>query len=221
MSSLTERKKAEPFAICIGRQLASGGRAVGRLLATRLGATYYDREILDIAARESGLSREAFERNDERKGFFSMAVRSMSTIISMSGQLPARDGGIKLFELQAEAIRNAAAENNCIFIGRAADYVLREHPCRLSVFVSADANDRIATLVRDKGINEHEAYRLMEKTDAKRASFYNFYSGKTWGHATSYDLCINISRIGVQGAADIIDTALQAMLARECRGGQR
>ncbi|MBR1733568.1 MAG: cytidylate kinase-like family protein [Alloprevotella sp.] len=196
------------FSICIGRQLASGGRALGRLLAERLEAAYYDSELLDLAARESGFSREVFERNDERRGFFGSAIRSMASVISTGGQFPQPAQGVRLFELQAEAIRKAAAGGNCIFIGRAADYILRDHPRCLSVFVSASDAERKAALMEDKGISEAEARHMMERVDAKRAAFYNFYSGRTWGAAASYDLCINVSRTGIARAADLIAGAL-------------
>lgn len=196
------------FSICIGRQLASGGREVGRRLAERLGAAYYDSEILDLAARESGLCREAFERNDERKGFFGTAVRSMSSFIGMGAQYPGQSRDIELFTMQSEAIQKAASEGNCIFIGRAADYVLRNHPRCLSVFISADETARIGLLCREKGIGESEARNLMDRVDAKRASFYNFYSGKKWGDARSYDLCINVTRVGIEKAVNMIAEAL-------------
>ena len=196
------------FSICIGRQLASGGREVGRRLAERLGAAYYDSEILDLAARESGLCREAFERNDERKGFFGTAVRSMSSFIGMGAPYPGQSRDIELFTMQSEAIQKAASEGNCIFIGRAADYVLRNHPHCLSVFISADEAARIGLLCREKGICESEARNLMDRVDAKRASFYNFYSGKKWGDAKSYDLCINVTRVGIEKAVNMIAEAL-------------
>ena len=205
-------KHKDKFAICIGRQLASGGRAVGRLLAERLGAEYYDREILDIAARESGMCREVFEQNDERKGFFGAAFRSMSSFIGVNSAYSGQNRNIELFELQANAIQKAADEKNCIFIGRAADYILREHENCLSVFISANEEDRIDTLRAEKNMGRSDARHLIEKVDAKRADFYIFYSGKKWGSACSYDLCINTSRTGVEGAAAIIEMALDDLM---------
>jgi len=202
----------DKFAICIGRQLASGGRAVGRMLAERLGAEYYDREILDIAARESGMCREVFEQNDERKGIFGAAFRSMSSLIGMNSAYSAQNRNIELFALQANAIQKAADEGNCIFIGRAADYILREHTNCLSVFISADEEDRIDTLCKDRNMEPGEARHLIEKVDSKRADFYNFFSGKKWGAARSYDICINTSRTGIEGAAAIIEMALDDLL---------
>lgn len=204
----------EHFAICIGRQLASGGRAVGKLLAERLGAEYFDREILDIAARESGLCREVFEQTDERKGFFGATFRSMSSFIGMNSSYSAQNRNIKLFELQAQAIKKAAEEGNCIFIGRAADYILREHPRCLSVFISSDEEDRLDTLCREKNMERSDARHLIEKVDSKRADFYNFYSGKRWGSACSYDLCLNISRTGIDGATSIIAKMLDCLLKK-------
>ncbi|MBR1651781.1 MAG: cytidylate kinase-like family protein [Alloprevotella sp.] len=203
-----------PFSICIGRQLASGGRAVGQRLARRLGATYYDREVLDLAARESGMSREVFERSDERRGFFSTAVRSMGSFVGMNGLYTHDSRDLRIFELQADAIRAAAGREDCIFIGRAADYILRELPRLLTVFICADEEERISNLLAGSQgepapcSTPEEARRMMERVDAKRAAFYNFYSNKVWGAAASYDLCINVTRTGLDGAVDIIAKAL-------------
>lgn len=199
------------FSICIGRQYGSGGRMVGRKVAERLGATYYDSEILDLAARESGLCREVFERSDERKGFFGAAFRSMSSFVGMGTAYPGQDRDVQLFELQAEAIRKAADEANCVFIGRAADYILRDRPFRLSIFVTADELDRIRWVCSHDHVDDREALRLMERIDERRAAFYSLYSGKTWGAAASYDLCINTSKVGIDGAAEIIAESIKSI----------
>lgn len=199
------------FSICIGRQYGSGGRMVGRKVAERLGATYYDSEILDLAARESGLCREVFERSDERKGFFGAAFRAMSSFVGMGTAYPGQDRDVQLFEIQAEAIRKAADEANCVFIGRAADYILRDRPFRLSIFVTADEPDRIRWVCSHDHVGDREALRLMERIDERRAAFYSLYSGKTWGAAASYDLCINTSKVGIDGAAEIIAESIKSI----------
>lgn len=201
----------ETTCICIGRQLASGGRAIGKILAERLGMQYFDREILDLAAKESGLSRDIFEKGDEKRGLFASVVRAANSVLVQGDVYRQPVSAARLFEIQAEVIRKAAEENDCVFIGRAADYVLRDHPKCLNVFISADETDRIDVLTKDKGIDALAAKHLVEKVDSKRASFYNFYSGKKWGVASSYDLCLNTSVLGFERCADIIISCLKEL----------
>lgn len=197
------------FSICIGRQLASGGRAVGRILSERLGASYYDREILFMAARESGLSSDIFEEHDERKGFFGYASRAWSSVFTQGYVFQQPMSDVQLLEFQANAIRHAAEKGNCVFIGRAADYVLRDHPRCLSVFILADEADRIARLRQTMPeATDAELSKMIQHVDSKRADFYNFYSGKAWGEATNYDMCLNVSKLGIEKAADIIIEAI-------------
>lgn len=194
-----------PYVINIGRQLGSGGRQIGQMLARELGIAYYDREILDLAAQESGYSAEIFEQKDERRGllqgvfgtFLPFGAGGAGTAGYYAGELS--EGN--LFRLQSEAIKKVAARESCIFIGRCADYVLRDHPRAMSVFVSAAAADRVARLVAHDRISEQEARRRIEAGDRERASYYNFYAAGTWGAAATYDLCINSSALGIEGTA--------------------
>lgn len=197
-------KKTEPFIINIGRSLGSGGRAIGHILAKEFDIAYYDREILDLAAKESGFCPEVFERSDEKNRF----LRTLGNIIPFFG------GGStyynnelsneNLFRLQSEAIRKAAADHSCIFIGRCADYVLRDFPRCVNVFITADMTDRISSVVKRNGCTENEARSIIERGDKERADFYNFYSSGTWGAASTYHLCINSSVLGIDRTAEYI-----------------
>lgn len=197
-------KKTEPFIINIGRSLGSGGRAIGHILAKEFDIAYYDREILNLAAKESGFCPEVFERSDEKNRFH----RTLGNIIPFFG------GGStyynnelsneNLFRLQSEAIRKAAADHSCIFIGRCADYVLRDFPRCVNVFITADMADRISSVVKRNGCTENEARSIIERGDKERADFYNFYSSGTWGAASTYHLCINSSVLGIDRTAEYI-----------------
>lgn len=197
-------KKTEPFIINIGRSLGSGGRAIGHILAKEFDIAYYDREILNLAAKESGFCPEVFERSDEKNRF----LRTLGNIIPFFG------GGStyynnelsneNLFRLQSEAIRKAAADHSCIFIGRCADYVLRDFPRCVNVFITADMADRISSVVKRNGCTENEARSIIERGDKERANFYNFYSSGTWGAASTYHLCINSSVLGIDRTAEYI-----------------
>ena len=204
----------QPFAINIGRQLGSGGRAIGRLLADSMGARYLDRELLTLAADRSGLSPETFERTDEHKGFLHTLAGSLFPAFSAhTGYYDESVNDDTLFRLQSEAIRRAAQEAPCIIIGRCADYVLRDMPRTVNVFVVADRRDRIARLCRMNNITEAEAARRIDKGDQRRAEYYNFYTQQRWGAAETYDLCLNTSLFGIERTAEIIRQFAEEKLA--------
>ena len=204
----------QPFAINIGRQLGSGGRAIGRLLADSMGARYLDRELLTLAADRSGLSPEIFERTDEHKDFLHTLAGSLFPAFSAhTGYYDESVNDDTLFRLQSEAIRRAAQEAPCIIIGRCADYVLRDMPRTVNVFVVADRRDRIARLCRMNNITEAEAARRIDKGDQRRAEYYNFYTQQRWGAAETYDLCLNTSLFGIERTAEIIRQFAEEKLA--------
>lgn len=201
-----------PFIINIGRSLGSGGRAIGHILAEEFGIDYYDREILTLAAKESGLCAEVFERSDEKNRF----LRTLGNIIPFVGGSSSyyqnELSNENLFRLQSEAIRKAASDHSCIFIGRCADYVLRDFPRCVNVFITADMADRISNVMKNDGCNEEKAREMIEKGDRERADFYNFYSSGTWGAASTYHLCINSSVLGMEGTAQFIKEFIEKKL---------
>lgn len=196
--------KPEQFIINIGRSLGSGGRAIGHILAKDFDIAYYDREILNLAAKESGFCAEVFERNDEKNRF----LRTLGNIIPfIGGGATYYDNELSnenLFRIQSEAIRKAAADHSCIFIGRCADYVLRDNPRCVNVFITANMEDRIASVMKWNNCTAEKAQEIIEKGDSERASFYNFYSSGTWGAASTYHLCINSSVLGIEETAVLI-----------------
>lgn len=194
----------EPFVINIGRSLGSGGRAIGRLLQKELNIAYYDREILNLAAKESGLCAEVFEHADEKNRFLRTLGNMIPFIGGSESFYPCELSEENLFRIQADAIRKAAADHSCIFIGRGADYVLRDFPRCVNVFVTADMNDRIRAVCQHENVNEQKARERIEQVDKERARFYNFFTSGTWGAAATYDLCINSSILGMEGSADFI-----------------
>ena len=205
----------DKFVINIGRQLGSGGRAIGHILAKELGIVYYDREILNLAAKESGFSKEIFERNDERKGFFRSVLGNIVPAFGSGNEFYTNSlSEENLFRLQSEAMRKAAADHSCIFIGRCADYVLRDFPRCVNVFVAADMEDRVERVCRLNKVDRKTALKLISRGDSQRADFYNFYSSGTWGAADTYHLCINTSVLGIERTAELIkDFALKKLNA--------
>lgn len=197
----------DKFVINIGRQLGSGGRIVGEIIARRLGVRLYDKELINLAAEQSGLCPELFEKADEKE--------SRGVLSTMIGYLRAPfvgdDGGITnvlsndaLFKIQSDVIREIAARESALFVGRCADYILRENPRCVNVFITADEADRIGRIRARQGGSEEEARALMTRIDARRSSYYNYYSSRTWGVASTYHLCVNSSPLGDEGTADFI-----------------
>ena len=190
--------------ICVGRQVGSGGHDIARMLAMDFNAKYYDRELLNLAAKESGFSEKFFEQHDERRGI-------MRSLLNLR-VAPMHDNNIyendfsqeSLFKFQSDAIMKAADEGSCVFVGRCADYVLRERKDVVNVFVSASMDFRIQQIMAKRKIDHPAARKFIEQHETTRASFYNYYTGKKWGAAESYDLCIDASVLGIQATEMII-----------------
>lgn len=183
--------------INVGRQLGSGGHDIGRMLALDFGAKYYDRELLNLAAKESGLSEQVFERNDERKSFLHTFLHLPN---ALSGESYTRQSFTQdsVFQFQSDAIRKAADEGSCVFVGRCADYVLREYNNVVNIFITASMDFRVQQVMAKQNFTSPlEARRFIEQRESRRADYYNYYTGKKWGHAASYDLCIDSSILGL------------------------
>ena len=190
--------------INIGRQLGSGGHDIGRMLALDFQAKYYDRELLNLAAKESGLSEKIFEQNDEKKGFFRGLLNLGSPHVSSGRVYNSGVSQESLFQFQSEAIKKAANEGSCVFVGRCADYVLRNLPNTVSVFVTASMDYRVQQIMNKQHLDEDAARKFIEQGESKRSTYYNYYSGKKWGAAESYDLCIDSSVLGMVETEKII-----------------
>jgi len=202
--------------INIGRQLCAGGLEIGRILADEFHAAYYDRELLNLAAKESGFSEEFFKRSDERKGFLrSFLHLPYANNLGASGSnfYQSDFSQESLFKFQSDAIRKAASEGSCVFVGRCADYVLRDFPNVVNVFITAALEDRAALFMKEKGVSREEALKRIEQIEHRRASYYNYYTGKRWGVAESYDLCVNASILGSTETARLIAEFVRKKLA--------
>ena len=190
--------------ICVGRQLGSGGHDIARMLATDFNAKYYDRELLNLAAKESGFSEKFFEENDEQKGFFKSLFNMQIPHLGSGTMCRSDFSQENLFQFQSDAIRKAASEGSCVFVGRCADYVLREMPNVVKVFITASMRSRIDKLLEHHQMTPQQAKRFILQAEEKRASYYNYYTGKTWGAAESYDLCIDSSLLGLEETEKLI-----------------
>ncbi len=205
----------EKFVINIGRQLGSGGREIGEKLATRLGISFYDKELINLASEESGLCREFFEKADERaaQGIVGGLFGARFPFIG-DGAIPTMNclSNDALFKVQSDVIRKLAEEKSCLFVGRCADYILRDHPRCANVFISASREERMARLCRIHSISKNEAEDMMNRADKKRSEYYNYYSYKTWGAAATYHLCIDSSALGIERTIDFIEAFVKQKL---------
>jgi cytidylate kinase len=204
--------------ITIGRQLGSGGRNIGKKLSEAMKMAYYDKEIIEITAKESGLNRRFFEEADEKaRTGFSTGILGMRVPFLSEGGIAY--GGLSnemLFQIQSDVIRDLADKQSCVIIGRCADYILRERNDCFSVFICANEDDRIRRIVNydDNKISVEKARDLMERVDKKRAAFYNYYSNKTWGKASSYHVCLNSSVFGIDGTVLLLEEMVKNRDAR-------
>ena len=190
--------------ITIARQYGSGGRYIGELIAKELGVPFYDQNLITLAAKKSDLCHEAAVEADERNAsslLYTLAMGSTAMLHSPHYNMPIND---KLFLAQSETIKEAAEKGSAVIVGRCADYVLRDNPNTLNIFIHADTDLRAQHVAQRNGITEIEAVTLISKTDRRRANYYNFYTGKRWGEVTNYDLCIDAGKLGAENAAKLI-----------------
>lgn len=200
------------YVITIGRQMGSGGRELGRQLAELLGIEFYDKKLLADAARKSGLVPEMMERNDERTpSVLSGAFGAGFGTAFASGMYVSDDA---VYRAQSDVIRELGATKSCVIVGRTADYVLRDHPRCINIFVHAPEDECIKRLLRrgDK-TTEAEARAMIRKINKIRAGYYNFYTDKTWGAAASYDLTLNSALLPMPDLAQLVATYVRLRLS--------
>ena len=190
--------------ITIGREYCTGGLDIARAVAGRLGVPMYDKELITLAAKESGLSEEAIAASEKRR-----TGSLLYSLYTMGGELPLSD---QVFVLQSQIIRGLADKGPCVIVGRCGDYVLRERADVLSVFLHAPQAWRREWAKKDGSIppeaDERTANALLEREDRRRAAYYNYYTEYRWGDAGHYDLCLNAA-LGQQLCAELILRAAQ------------
>lgn len=195
----------ERFVIVIGREFGSGGRTIGKIIATRLGIAYYDTELLSSAANALGISTEIFKEHDEKK------PSPLRTFLQGAYGIPDNFHSVPLtgegiYSVQSKVIKDLCNKSSCVIVGRNADYVLRHHPHILSVFLHSPLEFR-ARKIQDRGeaLSLEEAFEMAKQHDKQREAFYNFYTGeKKWGLASTYHLSLDTSYLGNETVADMI-----------------
>ena len=192
--------------ITITRQYGSGGHDIGKLLSERLGIPFYDKELISLAAKKSGVSPEVFAQADERMSnsllyTLSTGLYNYGNGFSAMGDLPMND---RLYILQHKIIKEKAEKEVFVVVGRCADYILKEYDNVVRVFVYADLDVRARRAVERQDIEASRARQAVSKVDKNRANYYSFYSGQRWGAPENYDLCLNRTKLSVEQAADLI-----------------
>ena len=183
--------------ITISRQFGSGGRTIGKEVAQKLGIPCYDQELIEKIAEDTGLTAEFVSDHTENTLYSTILASAFGTYSATATQ-------DYLWDIQVKIISKLAEEGPCVIVGRCADYVLRDHPRALNVFITADPADRIRRICDSMQVSQAEAEKLMHQGDADRAAYYNFYTAGHWGAAAGYHLCLNSSVCGIEGAVEII-----------------
>ena len=198
------------LSITIGRQCGSGGKEIGKRVGELLNFSVYDKEVLRLAAQKNGINEEALRRVEEK------ATNSLLYTIATGASLYGKPSfgtdlsiSDRLFVTQTDVIKRTAERENCVFIGHCADYILRNHEHRISVFVYADIDARVSRICQTLGIAPQEALSLIMNTDKRRMNYYGFYTGKKWGKPENYHFLIDSTCLGIECAARVVATIAQ------------
>ena len=196
--------------ITISRQFGSGGRDVGKKLADALGIKYYDRELIEMAAKESGFDKEMFEDTTANTSrlfrFINTFGYSLGAPLSVMNDITMSD---QIFLIQSRVVEQAADSGPCVIVGRCADYVLDNRDDVLKVFIAGDMNDRKKRAIQYYEVDEREVEASIRKIDRNRKGYYDYYTDKKWGAAESYDVCLNTSVFGIDGCVAILKQLLE------------
>lgn len=203
--------------ITIGRQNGSGGREIGKKLADALGIDFYDKELIQMAAKKTGIHEELCEEVEETPT--NSLLYTLSTGASLWGgrvpvgsELPLTD---RIFIAQAEVIKQLAREGSCVIVGRCADDILKNNPNCIKVFIHADMRYRLERMERLHDMNEEKALRAIRRMDKKRANYYNYYTDRKWGDVNGYTICLNSGELGIDGCVEILKNIAEEKRQKE------
>ena len=198
------------FLLTISREYGSGGRVVGRLLAENLGVPFYDDEIRSLTAQKSGLSEDFIAKSAENLPntfLHNLNYSAYSSYDSVSFyDIPVTD---KLFLAQSDVIKELAQKGNCIIVGRCADFVLRDEATLVKIMIRGESKDRVQYAMDNYGLSPAKAAERLKKIDKSRTNYYKYYTNRQWDNLDNFDLVVNTSFTGIQGAVEVIKTLLQ------------
>ncbi|MDE6188227.1 MAG: cytidylate kinase-like family protein [Duncaniella sp.] len=211
-SMLSPHGQHQPFVITVGRQFGSGGRVLAKALAESLGIAYYDKELLVESAKHAGVNPDFFEKKDERfpsflQGLFSFSM-GVTPMCYYTGASSISDDG--LYKSISEFLLHTSQEKSFVVVGRSSDYILRNHPRCLNIFVHAPMGECVKRIMeRNDAIDSVKAEAIARKTNKWRADYYNFFTDKTWGDAKSYDMTLDSSLLRMEDNVELVKTFLR------------
>lgn len=198
----------EKYVITIARQYGSGGRTIGEMLADKLGIHFYDKELMKLASEDSGINERLFNTADEKvkqsvfsKMFKTEKAYKGDVISPKSDEFVSDDN---LFNYQAKVVKELAEKENCVIVGRCADYVLKDYDHVLSVFIHGPKDFCMQEAAKKINLTGKELERFIAKTDKERADYYKYYTGREWTDARNYDLCLDSSKLGFERCVEEI-----------------
>lgn len=202
--------------ITISREFGSGGREIGKTLANKLDIPFYDKELLELASKESGICQELFVKNDENyTNSFLYSLVMGNYPVTPDGRInPDMPLNHKIFLAQFDTIRKLAKQGPCVIVGRCADYVLKSEPNAVNFFIMGNLLEKRQRILERYDIEKNKVDDFIRKTDKRRASYYNYYTDMRWGEARNYDLCINSSKTGIDGAVELMQSYIAIKEAR-------
>lgn len=197
--------------ITIGRQYGAGGREIGKRLSRDLGISFYDKQILRMVSDESGIGESYFHLADEKAGghLLYKIVKGLKPTLTSPSLGPDLVSEDNLFLFQSEVIRKLAASENCIIIGRCADYILEDAPNIVKIFVYSKMDERIRCVMDYDKVSEKEAIKSIKQYDKERNEYYRYYTGKDWGDLDNYHLCIDNGMLGFDKSVAVIKQYLK------------
>ncbi len=203
----------EGIIITVSREAYCGGDELAKSLADKLGFKFYDRELISLASEKSGIHEEHFE-SIEKKPTNSILYSVVMGMYTSRGAYVRLDDVLtddKIYKIQADIIREMAEQGNCVFVGRCSDYILRNNPKCVNIFLHGNEKDRINRVVKEQNVSENEASKIVSRADKKRRSYYNYYTNREWGEVSNYDLTINLSSVSEDKAVDVVIGFLESL----------
>ncbi len=195
--------------ITISRQFGSGGRSIGKMLSERLGIPFYDKELIELASKESGIDERIFRSEGEETGRFYQVLGAIGFALgSPAGGIYEYSLNDELFLAQSSIIEQLAEKGPCILIGRCADYVLEDRDDVLNVFICADLKSRLARVIDEYHVEDADE-GMLKKVDKRRSNYYQYYTDRVWGRADNYDLCFNTGKFTPEEVTEMILQAYQ------------
>lgn len=202
------------FVVTIGREFGSGGREIGEAIAEKLNFTFYSEKLVSKASEVTGIDESFFRKVDERQKKSFWYMFAMSNILSDGTEdsiatLPTNE---KLFIEQTKVIEDLAEKENCVIVGRCSNYILKDLPNALHIFIYSNMNSKLRRTMERQNMTEHEAKKLIHKIEKERRTYYNYYTEYTWGDKQDYDICLDSSRLTEEEMVDIVYNLVRARM---------